>query len=255
MMNSQINVPTRKGFVPKVSIEERRRVFASRLAESVKADKSMIKMHERTIENFENRGGADVEYNTQRIQKCQSQIEFLLDRITATERKIAGVFVGESDHEIDAISRETRETAQKKAEEAKRKKAMDLERESVSHTEGNAYYKSERSENSKERAMDREYLKLLNCVETVPPHIARNIENTPCNRAYRWRGVLFYGKLPEQAPDMIFEKKDGVTYVTETTPTSEVIFYKDQNKAKHFISRSRRQLQAGLRGPAILTKC
>lgn len=244
-----------KGFTPKVSIEELRRVFTSRLVESTKADSAMIKVHKRTIDNFETRGGADAEYNTLRIQKCESQIAFLEKRIEETERKITGVALGEYDQEIRAARNETVEASQKKAEEARRKKAVDLERENMTHNEGNAYYKSERSEQSKERAMEREFSKFQNCVETLPPHILRNIETTPSNRAYKWRGVLFYGKLPEQAPDMIFEKKDGVTFVTEITPTSEVTFYKDMNKVKHIVSRYRRQLQPGLRGPATLIKC
>lgn len=248
------NTVTRKGFVPKVSLEERRRAFSSRLVESVRADKNMIKMHERTIENFETRGGADAEYNSQRIQKCQSQIEFLNDRVSETERKIAGVLVGESDAEIDAMYAATRETLVKKNEDAKRRKVQNLEQESASRSEGSTYFKMECSENSKERAMERERLKFWSCVETLPPHIARNIETTPCNRAYKWRGVLFYGKLPEQAPDMIFEKKDGGTLITEITPTSETVYFKDHTKNKQLVSRMRRQLRPNLCGPAVLTK-
>ena len=243
------------GFVPKFSVEDRRRTLSIRLAEIVSADKSMIKMHERTIENFESRGGGDVEYNEQRILRCQSQIEFLLERVATTERKISGVAMGESDAEISSSYCESRDLLRKKVENDKKRKILEAEQELNTYTEGSLYYKSEMSENRKERAMDRELKKFWSCVETLPPHIAKNIETTPCNRAYRWRGVLFYGKLPEQLPDMIFDKKDGGTLIREMTRTSDITYHKDQSKQKRVVASFRRQVRDGLSGPAIMTRC
>ena len=244
---------TRKGFVSRISIEDRRHTFSNRVLEGIKADRNMVKIHLKTIENFETHGGPDVEYTAQRIQRCQSQIEFLLQRIEQEEKKLVCITNGECDEEIMSSVNSMKDNMKKLSEDAFRKKTFEKERLDMSQVEGTAFYKSERSEQSKERAMERELTKYWSAVDTVPPHILKNIETTPCNRAYKWRGVLFYGKLPEQKPDMIFDKNRDGTYITETTPTSETIFFKDHNKNKSLIRKFKRNVHPRLARPAILT--
>jgi hypothetical protein len=244
---------TKKGFTPKFSWEERRRQFANRIAEEIRNDNATIKMHKRTIENFETRGGGDKEYNECRIQKCESQIVYLIDKIATAQVKLDGVMAGNCDEEIEASYREIRDEIKKKDEDAKRKQALDLEQNAASRTDGNVFYKAERSENSKEKSMQNHLKKFIDVCETLPPHMARKIDTTPCNRGYKWRGVIFYGKLPEQLPDMIFEKRDGGTFIREITPTSQVVYFKDDaNKQKRNVSSVKRKLQPGLRGPATV---
>ena len=241
-----------KGFIPKFSHEERRKQFANRLSEEIRNDNMMIKMHKRTIENFETRGGGDREYNECRIQKCQSQISYLLEKITSTQVKVDNVLAGNCDEEINESYREIENENKKKDEDAKRKKALDLEQTKSSHIDGNIFFKAERSENSKEKSMQNHYKKFLDVCESLPPHMAKKIDTTPCNRGHKWRGVIFYGKLPEQLPDMIFEKRDGGTLIREITSTSEVVYFKDDNKQKRVVSSKKRRLQVGLRGPATV---
>jgi hypothetical protein len=249
----QTTTTTKKGFTAKFSWHERRKAFANRIAEEIRNDNATIKMHKRTIENFETRGGGDTDYNEARIQKCESQIAYLVDKIAKAELKLAGVMLGNSDQEIDAMYRETRNEIKKKEEEAKRKKAIDLEQSSASRADGDIFYKAERSENSKEKSMQNHYKKFVDVCENLPPHMVRKIDTTPSNRGYKWRGVIFYGKLAEQLPDMIFEKRDGGTFITETTPTSQVIYFKDETtKQKRVMSSVKRKLQQGLRGPAVV---
>lgn len=244
---------TKKGFTPKVSWEERRKQYANRISEEMRNDNATIKMHKRTIENFQTRGGGDADYNEARIEKCDNQIAYLEEKIKKAEEKLAGVMLGNYDSEIDAMHRETRNEMNKKEEEAKRKKALDLEQSSASRLYGDVFYKAERSENSKEKAMENHYKKFVDVSDNLPPHMLRKIETTPCNRGYKWRGVIFYGKLAEQLPDMIFEKRDGGTFITETTPTSEIVYFKDEaNKQKRTLSSVRRRLQPNLRGPAVV---
>ena len=209
-------------------------------------------MHKRTIENFETRGGGDRDYNESRIQKCEGQIAYLLDKIATSQIKLDGVMAGNCDEEIESAYREIRNDNKKKEEDAKRKKALDVEQSSASRVDGNVFYKAERSEQSKEKSMQNHYKKFLDVCGTLPPHMARKIDTTPCNRGYKWRGVIFYGKLPEQLPDMIFEKRDGGTFIREITPTSEVVYFKDDNKQKRNVSSLKRKLQPGLQGPATV---
>lgn len=246
---------TKKAFVSRVPIEERRRNYSLRVSEGIREKKAMIKMHEKTIENFESHGGPDVDYTAQRIQKCKGQIDELIGMIAEQERLLTDIACGGQDNAILQEISASRDNTQKRREEAHRKRITDLERDTATHSEGNTFFMSEKSEQSKERAMEREYNKFLSAVETLPPHIARNIETTPCNRAYRWRGVLFYGKLPEEQPDMIFEKQRDGTIIKEITPTSETVYFKDgTTKKKTTVASFRRNVDPRLSRPAIVSR-
>ena len=252
-MQANNRTSSKKEFTSRVSMQERRRAYSIRVSEGIKADRAMIKMHEKTIENFESHGGSDVEYTAQRIHKCRSQIEYLLQKIEQDDKKLIRIGAGEFDEEIMGAVNTMKDSMRKHAEEAERKRVFEKERSEVLQVEGTAFYKSERSEQSTERAMEKELSKYWSAVETLPPHIAKNIETTPCNRAYKWRGVLFYGKLPEQKPDMVFDKNRDGTFITEVTPTIRTIFFKDNNKNKTIVSKFRRQVDPRLSRPAILT--
>ena len=245
---------TKKGFISKFSLTDRRKTFANRIDEEIRNDNATIKMHTRTIENFETRGGGDAEYNICRIQKCQSQIEFLQEKIAIAEKKSAGVLLGHADAEISTEYGEMQSEMKRKNDEAKAKKAIEIEQSVAGRTDGDLFYKAERSEQSREKSMKNHYNKFLDVVDTLPAHISRNIENTPCNRGYKWRGVIFYGKLPEVLPDMIFEKRDGGTLITEITPKSYTVYFKDQNKQKHTVASAGRQLKPKFQGPATVIR-
>ena len=159
---------------------------------------------------------------------------------------------GNSDQEIEEEYALIRNENKKKDEEASRKKALDLEQSNLSHADGNSFYKAERSEIGKEKSMQNHYKKFIDVCSTLPPHMARKIDTTPCNRGYKWRGVIFYGKLPEQLPDMIFEKRDGGTVITEITSTSQIVYFKDDNKQKRLVSSVKRKLKMGFQGPATI---
>ena len=56
------------------------------------------------------------------------------------------------------------------------------------------------------------YQKLLKARDTIPDYMKENLAEMSSNKAYKWRGVLFFGKqLPSKGdPDVYFDRRRGV---------------------------------------------
>ena len=56
------------------------------------------------------------------------------------------------------------------------------------------------------------YQKLLKAQDTLPDYMKENLAEMSSNKAYKWRGVLFFGKqLPAKGdPDVYFDRRRGV---------------------------------------------
>ena len=72
-------------------------------------------------------------------------------------------------------------------------------------------------------------------IDTLPPYMKKNLQEMPNNKGYRWKGVTFYGYLPEikDQSTIIFEKVQGELIIHEHAidgTYSKTIKQKSSNK-------------------------
>ena len=91
--------------------------------------------------------------------------------------------------------------------------------------------------------MEKDYKRFVDISESLPNHISRNLLTMPNNKAYRWRGCLFFGKLKDEpGPVVIFDKKAEGMFITEITSTSQVTWLKKHDYPKKLVSSVKRQI-------------
>ena len=61
----------------------------------------------------------------------------------------------------------------------------------------------------------------------------------PNNKGYIWRGVHFYGELPEESgPRVMFEKQRGLLLIHEYTPREYRLYEKEGKNRKKMVHKS-----------------
>lgn len=233
----------------------KRRSYYNKLNEDVKAARRMIEMHLRSIESIKSAScaGKDLDFFRNRITTTQSGIEAYKATIETLQTKMQGVRVGEYDDYINKAFEDTKNLLDEKKESALKK-----ERESDAYSEigrmtGKEYDQKERGEERKYKGLNGHREKLKDIEATLPEHISKNLPTMPNNKGYRWRGVTFYGMMaPEPgATTVTFDKKFNGTFITETSPESEVTWFKGKdNQPKKLVSSFRRR--RNFKAPATL---
>ena len=246
---------TRKTAHP--NIGNRRKAYFNKLNEDVKNARRMIETNLRSIESIKSSScaGKDLDFFRNRIDITKTGIEKYKETIQQLETKMRGVMAGEFDDEINKMYEDAKKIMDQK-HQLKTKKETEIEKyEEKDRLIGKDFDRRERGQQSNERGMKYQYEKLQDISATLPPYIANNLPNMPNNKGYKWRGATFYGMLPpEQGASVVFEKKFNGTYIIETTPTSEVTWFKgkDRDQQKKLVSSFKRIMN--LNGPATLYK-
>ena len=235
-------------------LSRRRTTMISTLKSDIAEMERTILSNKNSISNFSSRGSGDAVYNASRIENATKKIEELSTQILTLEQKIHNVKEGFCDGEIQIDFEKDKEFLMQQTEKSK----IFLESESVAKEAGKvrskAFYQIERNSAYNDRAVEKELSKYWDAIASLPPNIVKNIETTPSNRCYRHRGVCFYGKRPEQKPDMVFQKTHGGTLITEITDTMITTFLKPFNGGnKTLVSKFSRELSDGLCNPAKKT--
>ena len=235
-------------------ITARRKRLINTIAADISSMKRAILGNETSIANFQTRGSGDAEYNSIRIENSSKNIEELRARIVRAEQKIQNVENGLFDSEIQQDHQRVKDLEAQKLEKIRLLTESENACKEVGKSSSKAFYEIERNSKYMERTLEKEAAKYWDVCMTLPPNILKNIESTPCNRGYRYRGVCFYGKRPEQKPDMIFQKTHDGTLIEEITDTLITKYLKPFNGGnKTVISRVRREISPGLGAPAKLT--
>lgn len=250
---------TRRAEIQKQAhLAEKRKVFASTLKDEIRACAIKIKRHELTNENMRSSScaGKDLDFIENTIARNKQSISGLQDEIAKLKIKLDGVDAGSCDAEIDKMYQDSADHIADMDEKAAKKEAQQAEREARDRARGEAYNKKEYSEMRNERYMAkvyaREYERYLDVVDSLPDHIARNLDTMPNNKGYKWRGVTFFGKLPAEPNGavLVFDKRPEGMHIWETTPTSQSEYLKTRDGVKHTISCQRRKLN--FRRPATV---
>ena len=235
-------------------IARRKRYIATTNSEIADMKRSIL-VNKTSIANFQTRGSGDAEYNSVRIENASKNIDELLLQIARAEQKIINIEAGALDGEIQKECKRVKDALAKKVEADKLLAESEIASKAAGKVQSKAFYEIERNAKYTERTLEKELAKYWDSLATLPPNILKNIETTPSNRCYKHRGVCFYGKRPEQKPDMIFQKTPEGTVITEVTDTYIATFLKPFNGGnKMLINKSSRRINPGLTAPAILTK-
>lgn len=215
-----------------------------------------IRRYERTIDNLQTSSSAskDLEFIHTQVEKYEGAIKAAQKALVDLEVKANNVHTGASDPEIKALLKSNSDQAKDEADKKAKKEAADYKKELELQARGQAGMSRERNDMRNEaytkRSMEKEYAKFLDVSDTLPDYIRKNLETMPNNKAYRFRGILFFGKLPEEpgAPFIIFDKRQEGTFISETTPTSYVEYTKTHHGPKVVKVQRRRRLN--FRAPA-----
>lgn len=244
-------------------MEAKRKFFATKMKDQVRDLQNMIKLNIRSIENIKSTmsAGKDLEFYNIRISTTESSIKTAQEKVVELKAKIDLVMTGGLDTEINELYEKTEQTLKEKKEETEKKTKLMKEYEESSMKIGKVFYSSEKDEERRtfnnERYMGKQYDRFLDISGTLPDYISRNLETMPNNKGYKWRGATFFGKLPdEKGPVVVFEKKPDGMIITETTATSEVVWFKGRdNQQKKLVSSKKRTINYSMytyRGSAIV---
>jgi hypothetical protein len=232
----------------------KRKQFESKLKEEIRENNLKVKRFEITIINLSSSAGRDIDWIENQKSICKKRIEEVNTHVAQLQAKMTGIMAGLCDVEIDAMFKATEdhltEAEEKKARREQFAAIRDEANRQVGSTFGKNEHQSMRNEAYLNRTMDREYLRIMDIVSQLPEYISKNLDTMPNNKGYRWRGVIFFGKQPEEnnGTTVIFEKKPDGTIIQESTPTSFTEWFKPKEGQKRLIQSYNRKVT--LRKPA-----
>lgn len=91
------------------------------------------------------------------------------------------------------------------------------------------------------------FLIYQNVKNTIPEYMIKKIKNTPNNKGYIWKGIWFFGELPEEKgkPIVFFDKqRDGTLIIHEFSERNYKIWHKKENQDRTlFMNKIRKQVK------------
>lgn len=217
-------------------MEVRRRLKKNTLLNKIREAENFISRSEKTIKRLKNTT-MGVEYVQSQIAKLKNAISDKEQENERMKKDLASIKYGGLDDEINK-EYEKNEKRQKRLCKEHREEKAESEREkkanqAVSKEYWNGIISSSRSHSQKERDMKYAYKYFNKVCDTLPEYIQINLSEMPDNKGYIWRGVHFYGELPETpGPRVMFEKKRGGILVIHEYTEREYKRYEKVGKEK-----------------------
>lgn len=202
-------------------MEQKRRRLVNNIEQQIKTIKF-------TIQNLKSKKqlfNPSEKSNCDSIEKIELKIKEKLDIIENYKEKIKKIKKGELDNEIEKEYRKNRDIQNDKLKETKEKR----EQKKIDNEN-----KNERLRNynrmvykNSQRDIDRSYRWFQKTCNRFPANLDKKLDNMPNNMGYIWKGIHFYGKLPEEDPNtlIMFEKKDNFlyTYTRKRMPNGSIV--------------------------------
>jgi len=218
-------------------MELRRRNYKNKLYDKIREEKSFISRNEETIKRIK-KSQMGVEYVNSQIDKLKTITSEKKEQLIILEENVRKVDRGLLDHEIGNIIEKDKEIFKKKKRESDKikedKKKYKEEKTEISQKYWQNIVSGTRSEKQKERDM-RYGLKYYNkVIDSLPSYMKSNLADMPNNKGYIWRGVVFYGDLPEYKgqPRILFEKKGRILVIHEYSGKEYKIYEKEGKNRK-----------------------
>ena len=195
-------------------------------------------------------------YVRNQIDKLKTAIEEKQELLDKLNKELSKVGYGGLDDEIDKEDIETKNTIQEKKKENDRIKAIKKKENKEKKEISQKYWKSTvaNSRAYRQKRIDMNYAqKYFNRVTSeLPPYMKKNLSEMPNNKGYIWRGIHFYGDLPEQrGPRVMFEKQRGGILVIHEYTNREYRRYEKQGKNRKVLVHKQIK-RAKKTGPSLL---
>lgn len=230
----------------------RRRLKANSIKLEINDCQKFIKRSKETIGRLKHTN-LGVEFTKNQIDKLKTSISEKEEILSVLNSKIVIVDKGGLDNEINM----------EHVKNENRKKKLDQYRETI--TKENQKKKQEkkdkckkywdgivgatRSERQKEKDIRYAQSYFEKTCDNLPEYMKRNLADMPNNKGYIWKGIYFYGDLPEESgPRVLFEKrKGGLLIIHEYTDKEYKIFEKNGKERKRFLEKyDRKKKQSGV---------
>lgn len=181
------------------------------------------------------------EYVMNQITKLKNSIEEKNELLLKLNEDVKNVLTGcldediENEYKISELKiKQQRSVRDKQIEEKNNDK-----KETIKISQN--YWQSVLNENRSQKQNERDYnygkKYFYKVLDTLPSYIIKNLSEMPNNKGYIWRGIHFYGDLPEEkGPRVMFEKKSGgILVIHEHTNDDYKIYEKDGKNRKHLV--------------------
>lgn len=193
------------------------------LNNDIKLTEITILRSEETIKRLKNQKADEFVIN--QVAKLKNLIEEKTEYLEKIQNDLIDIEAGEFDEEISKEYLEQQKKHEKREKEVeKSKSAKDIESQRTKDI-SKLYMKNviaeARANRQSEKDMNYAQKYFFKVEDQLPEYMKRNLSDMPNNKGYYWRGIYFYGDLPEErGPTIIFEKQKGTLLVIhEYTPT------------------------------------
>lgn len=217
-------------------MELRRRVHKNRINNEIREIESFITRSEETIKRIKNTN-MGVEYINNQINKLKIVITEKNKLLENKKIELNDLSAGLLDTVInEEYKKNSLIQKQAKIERKKQKKTNDDEKKQKKEI-SQRYWKGIISESLSERQKEKDYkygLKYFNKIcDQLPDYMKKSLSEMPNNKGYIWRGIYFYGDLPQQpGPHVMFEKQRGGVLVIHEYINNEYRKYEKHGKEK-----------------------
>ena len=185
------------------------------ISNQLKTLQSYIKRKKETISRMRKNTPEMTNFIMKKISKIESEIYSHNEEIDELTNRIKQLQDGLLDDELLNVFKKNSNRQEEIALKKKEKKRLIDEDKKERKDRSQHFYTDQRDADRKFRRMKREYNKsnhyFNNVIDTLPDYMKANLKKMPNNRGYAWRGVYFYGDLPdeENGLSVITERKKG----------------------------------------------
>ena len=217
-------------------MEVRRRLRKNKIINDIRDTEIFLTRSSHTIHRIKNSQMGEV-YVRNQIDKLKAAMTEKNELVTSLRKELFSVESGSMDNTIKEEYKENARKIKKQREEYAKIKAAKKEEADENKDVCKQYWKgiitASRSHRQKELGVKYAYKYFNKVTDSLPDYMRKNISEMPNNKGYIWRGVHFYGDLPEQrGPRVMFEKKRGGILIIHEYTDREYKRYEKKGKER-----------------------
>jgi hypothetical protein len=233
-------------------MDVRRRLKTNSINIEINECDNFIKRSKETIGRLKHTNLA-IEFVKNQIDKLNNSITEKEDRLDVLNNMLSSVKNGGLDNEINSEYKNN-EIRQSKLDRERKNDQHEARKEKqegkdASQAYWNGIIQSSRDHRQQERDVRYCQKYFDKTCDGLPDFIKRNLSQMPNNKGYIWKGVNFYGDLPEHpGPRVLFEKrKGGLLIIHEHTDKEYKVYQKNGKERKKLIEKhNKKKKQAGV---------
>lgn len=233
-------------------MEVQRRARKNKIINNIRDAETTLKRSEETIKRIKNSQMGE-EYVKAQIIKLKLVIVDKKELLKNLNDELYNVLSGSLDDEIVEEQKKvqkTMENHQKRLKIKKEEKKVENDgKKEISKEYWKGIITASKSHRQKEKDVQYGYKYFNKVIDTLPSYMTKNLADMPNNKGYIWRGIHFYGDLPEQSgPRVMFEKqRGGILVIHEYTDSEYKRYEKDGKNNKKLVHKApRKKKQFGI---------